>query len=82
MVTRKMYAYCKDYFELRFKQDNAGPNTARISMDYIEQNNFNVPPWPSKSSDFSPIAHLWDHLDRRVRQRQPPLQTLDELLQK
>ena len=68
--------------DLRFKQNNARPHTARISMDYLEQNNINVPPWPSKLADFNPIAHLWDHLDKRVRQRQPPPQTLDQLLQK
>ena len=29
----------------------------------------------------NPIAHLWDQLDKRVRRRQPPPQTLDQLRQ-
>jgi transposase len=52
-----------------------------MQMDYLEQNNINVLPWPSKSLDLNPIEHLWDRLDKRVRQRKPPPQTLDQLHQ-
>ena len=50
-------------------------------MDCLEQNDISVLPWPSKSPDLNPIEHKWDHLDKHVRQRQPPLQTLDQLCQ-
>jgi transposase len=50
-------------------------------MDYLEQNNINVLPWPSKSPDLNPIEHLWDQLDKSLRQRRPPPQTLDQLRQ-
>jgi transposase len=50
-------------------------------MDYLEQNSINLLPWSSKSPDLNPIEHLWDQLDKHVRQRQPPPQTLDQLRQ-
>jgi hypothetical protein len=30
-------------------------------------------------ADLNPIDYLWNHLDKRVRQRQLPPQTLDQL---
>jgi hypothetical protein len=45
----------------------------------LNQNHICVLPWPALSPDMSPIEHLWDELGRRVRHRQNPPETLQEL---
>ncbi|XP_071083893.1 uncharacterized protein [Haliotis cracherodii] len=59
------------------QHDNARPHTARIVKNFLVANNVNALP----SSDFSPREHLWDVMDRRVRQRPHPPANRQELIQ-
>ena len=61
------------------QQDNARPHTARVVSDYLWQQNVNVLPWPAMSPDLSPIEHVWDEMERRLRQEPNPPVTLDAL---
>ena len=63
-----------------FQHDNARPHTARITTDFLANNNITVLPWPSKSPDLNPIEHLWDQLDKRLRRRQLQSQTRLQLV--
>ena len=67
-----------------YQQDNARPHSARLTTDFLGQNNVQVLPWPAFSPDLSPIEHLWDQLGCRVfdgrhniHNRQQLIQTLN-----
>ncbi|GFS78573.1 transposable element Tcb2 transposase [Trichonephila clavipes] len=51
--------------EVIFQQDNARPHTARGLQDCLRT--VTTLPWPSRTPDLSPIEHIWDHLEWRVR---------------
>ncbi len=62
-----------------FQQDNTRCHVARICNQFLAQNNINVLPWPALSPDLSPIEHLWDVLDKRVRRRPQQPESVDQL---
>uniref|UniRef100_A0AAZ3RHJ3 Tc1-like transposase DDE domain-containing protein n=1 Tax=Oncorhynchus tshawytscha TaxID=74940 RepID=A0AAZ3RHJ3_ONCTS len=59
------------HHHLMFQHDNARPHGARICTQFLEAENVLVLPWPAYSPDISPIEHVWDVLDRCVRQHVP-----------
>ena len=53
--------------EAIFKQDNARPHIANITLDFLtEIINVNLLPWPPRSPDLNPFEHVWDMTDRVV----------------
>ena len=64
---------------LTLQQDNARPHIARICQVFLANNNVQPLDLPQYSADLSAIEHLWDQLDRQVRQRQPPPATRAQL---
>jgi transposase len=42
--------------------------------------NVSTLPWPSRSPDLAPIEHVWDMLNRRIRENHHPFNSLQELL--
>ncbi len=53
---------------LMLQHDNARPHVARTCTQFLEAENIPVLAWPAYSPDMSPIEHVWDALDRRIRQ--------------
>ncbi len=54
---------------LMLQHDNARPHVARICTQFLKAENIPVLAWPAYSPDMSPIEHVWDALDPRIRQR-------------
>jgi len=49
------------------KQDNARPHVARVTTQFLQQNNVNVMPWPAVSPYLNPIEHMREQLGRKAR---------------
>ena len=69
---------------LILQQDNARPHVARVCQNFLANNNIAPLAWPPYSPDLTPIEHMRDELDRRVRKRRnppppPPPATLAQL---
>ncbi|KAJ4426240.1 hypothetical protein ANN_27052 [Periplaneta americana] len=59
--------------------DNARPHIAHAVGDYLQEVGIHVLPWPARSPDMNPIEHVWDMLERRVKNRRPRPESLQEL---
>ncbi len=61
------------------QHDNAWPLVARICTQFMEAENIPVLAWPAYLLDMSPIEHVWDALDRRIRQHVPVPANIQQL---
>ena len=62
-----------------FMDDNARPLRARIVQYVLQQEAVQTIPWPAMSPDMNPIEHVWDFIGRKINQRNPKCQNIDEL---
>ena len=54
-------------------QDNATNHSSRATRQYLAANNVQLMDWPARSPDLNPIEHVWNLLDKRLRNaRNPP----------
>jgi hypothetical protein len=60
-----------DFHDYYFQQDNDPKHTSKLVQAWFHKNNIDLLPWPSNSPDISIIENLWEHLDRRIRARNP-----------
>lgn len=65
--------------QITLQQDNARPHVARVVRNFLNQQNVDVLPWPAVSPNLSPIEHLWDEMERRLRDLPNPPVTLQEV---
>lgn len=65
--------------EFVFQQDNARPHSAAQTQRFLQDHEISVMVWPALSPDLNPIEHLWDQLDKAIRNRQEPPETLQQL---
>ncbi|GFS90045.1 transposable element Tcb1 transposase [Trichonephila clavipes] len=59
--------------------DNCRPHRTNLAVDFIFEEGIVRMEWPACSPDMNPIEHVWDALGRRVADRQPTPQTIQEL---
>ncbi len=64
---------------LMLQHDNTRPRLARICTQFLEAENIPFLAWSEYSPDMSPIEHVWDALDQRIRQRVPVPANIQQL---
>ena len=65
--------------DVTFQQDNARPHVARVVRDYLIQQHVDLLPCSAGSRDHLPIEHIWDEMERRLRQLPNQRVTLAEM---
>jgi transposase len=62
-----------------FMDDNVRPHRARIVQHFLQQEAVQTIPRPAMSPDMNPIKQVCDFIGRKINQRNPKCQNIDEL---
>ena len=60
-------------------QDNARAHTAQNSLRFLRLNRIAALNHPARSPDLNPIEHIWDNLERKLRDHPVQPSNFEEL---
>lgn len=83
-ILENNYIPTLDIYELShndvvFMQDNDPKHKARITMQWLSENEIEVMDWPAQSADLNPIETFWKQLKDKLGQYEKPATGIDEL---
>ena len=64
---------------LIFQHDNDPKHMSKATKVFMSASKIDVMEWPSNSPDMNPIEHVWDDVDKRIRQVACPPSNIQEL---
>ena len=77
LETLDYYEY--DIDDIIFQHDNDLKHRVHITKNWLEANNILILDWPAQSPDLNPIEHMWNELERKLRQFKELINNKDQL---